>query len=304
VIGPAEDGGYWLLGVTAEAADRALSVLFEGIEWGGPDVFRQTMERASDAGLRVALAETLADVDRPEDIALWEIERAAEAEVPRSVTVVIPALDEAERVGDAVRSAIDGGADEVIVVDGGSRDLTRRVAEAAGAVVLESEPGRARQMNQGASAVTGDALVFLHADTRLPPGFAAAVRETLSLDGVSGGSFTWGTDDTPLAGLFNWVGRTRVTITHATYGDQGLFLRRSTFEDLGGYPDQPVMEDWELVRRLQRLGEFVVLPKRAMTSSRRYTERGVLSATAADIAVIAGYRLGMDPVRLDAWRRR
>ena len=303
-IGPAEDGGYWLLAMTAGAAPRALPALFDGVAWGGPDVFEQTLERARAAGLRVTVAERLADVDRPEDVGLWSAQQAIEKAPPESVTVVIPAIDEAGRVGAAVRSALAGGALEVIVVDGGSVDGMRRAAEAAGARVLESPRGRASQMNVGAAEAAGDALVFLHADTRLPEGSAAAVCKALAGEGIGGGCFAWGCDDSSLAPLFTAVGRIRVAITAAPYGDQAIFLRRRTFEDLGGFPLQPVMEDWELVRRFRRLGRLKVLPDRAMTSARRYTEQGALRAVGRDLAVIGGYHLGLDPVALDAWRRR
>jgi len=303
VIGPAEDGGYWLLGVSAEAAPRALPALFAGIEWGGPDVLQQTLQRADAASLRVGLVDRLGDVDRPEDLECWRAERLREHTPPTTVSVVIPALDEADRVAAAVGSAIDGGAFEVIVVDGGSRDDTARVAAAAGARVLSAASGRAHQMNAGAATATGDALVFLHADTRLPKGFAGRVCEALGGAGTSGGSFTWGTDDTPLAGLFNLAGRVRVAVFRVPYGDQALFLRRRAFEDLGGYPEQPVMEDWELAQRLRRMGALRVLPERTLTSSRRWTQAGLVRPTLAYLGIIAGYRLGIDPGVLDGWRQ-
>lgn len=302
-IGPAEDGGYWLLGVRAEAAPRALGVLFDRIAWGGDDVFRQTLGRARGAALRVGQADRLGDVDRPCDLGSWHDERLRETAPPTSVSVIVPAVDEVARVGAAVRSAIAGGASEVIVVDGGSSDGTAREAEAAGARVIHAARGRAGQMNLGASAARGDALVFLHADTRLPAGFAALVLEALAAEGTSGGAFAWGTDDTPLARLFMWAGSTRVAVFRVPYGDQALFLLRRTFEDLGGYPIQPVMEDWELAQRVRRLGTLRVLPERTLTSSRRWTEAGVLRPTIAYLGIIAGYRLGIDPVVLDGWRQ-
>ena len=303
VIGPAEDGGYWLLGVSASAAPRALRVLFAGIGWGGSTVFQDTVERAEAASLSVAVAERLADVDRPEDLALWDAERLRESTSPTSVSAVIPALDEAARVGAAVSSALDGGACEVIVVDGGSTDGTRSAARAAGARVIEAPRGRAGQMNAGASEAIGDAVVFLHADTQLPRESAALVRGALAIEGTSGGAFRWGTDDTPAADLFNWVGRMRMTVFRVPYGDQALFVARRTFEDLGGYPLQPVMEDWEFARSLMRLGSLCIVPERTLTSSRRWNEGGVVRASAVYLAIMAGYRFGIDPVLLDGWRR-
>jgi uncharacterized protein len=303
VVGPAEDGGYWLLGVRADAASRALPALFDGVGWGGSGVFEQTLERAGAASLSVAVADRLADIDRPDDLPLWEVERATRHVPPMTVSVVVPALNEAERVGAAVTSALDGGACEVIVVDGGSTDGTPDAARASGARVIHAERGRAQQMNAGAAEARGDALVFLHADTRLPADAAAAVREALAVAGTSGGAFSWGTDDTRLSGLFNLVGRTRMAVYRVPYGDQALFLARRTFEDLGGFPIQPVMEDWEFARAMMRLGHVRILPERTLTSSRRWNDAGVVRASAAYLAIMAGYRMGIDPVVLDGWRR-
>ncbi len=221
---------------------------------------------------------------------------------PTSVSVVIPALDEAGGVGAAVSSALEGGACEVIVVDGGSTDRTREIAAAAGARVIEAPRGRAGQMNAGAAEAKGEALVFLHADTRLPASSAALVRDALGVEGTSGGAFRWGTDDTPLAALFNFAGLTRLAVFRVPYGDQALFCARRTFEDLGGYPLQPVMEDWELARSLLRLGSVPILRECVLTSSRRWNRAGVVRATATYLAIIAGYRLGVDPAVLDGWR--
>jgi rSAM/selenodomain-associated transferase 2/rSAM/selenodomain-associated transferase 1 len=301
VVGPADDGGYWLLGVRADAESRALPALFEGIEWGGSAVFRDTLRRAAGAGLSVAVAECLADVDRPEDLPLWHAER--ERERPRSVSVVVPALNEAAAIGAAVSSAFGGGAGEVIVVDGGSTDGTRHAARSAGARVIDVSRGRAGQMNAGAAAATGDALVFLHADTTLPAESAALVCQALSAEGTSGGAFSWGTYDTPLERLFAFAGRMRMAVFRVPYGDQALFMTKRTFEDLGGYPSQPVMEDWELARRMMRLGSVRILPQRALTSSRRWNKAGVVRASVAYLAIIAGYRFGIDPVVLDGWRQ-
>ncbi len=303
VIGPADDGGYWLLGVTAAAASRSLPTLFSGIDWGGPDVFRQTVDRAEAASLRVAVCDRLADVDRPEDLPLWRSEAAAEEEPPTTVSVVVPALNESARIGAAIRSALEGGASEVIVVDGGSTDGTERIARGLGARVIVAPRGRASQMNAGARVAEGDAIVFLHADTRLPARFAELVCRTLAVPNIAGGGFRWGTDDTPLARLFELAGRVRIAVFSVPYGDQALFVTRRTFEDLGGYPMQPVMEDWELAQRLRRLGVLRVLPERALTSSRRWTEEGALRTTVMYLALIAGYRVGIDPEVLDGWRR-
>ena len=302
VIGPAEDGGYWLLGVRASAAERALPALFERIGWGGEHVLERTLECARAAGVTVALADTLADIDRPEDLPRWHAARDTEGSYPASVSVVVPALNEAERIGTAVDSSLQGGAREVIVVDGGSTDDTPGIAVRAGAHVVVTPAGRARQMNAGAAVATGDVLVFLHADTVLPPDFAALVCRALARGGSSGGAFSWGTDDGPLPAFFNAVGRARMAVFRVPYGDQALFLKRRVFEDMGGYPEQPIMEDWELAQRLRCLGRMRILPQRVLTSSRRWAEAGTVRASIAYLAIIAGYRLGIDPWVLERWR--
>lgn len=302
VVGPAADGGYWLIGLAAPAVARALPALFEGVDWGTDAVLGQTLGRAGALGLRVARLEELCDVDRPEDLAGWARWREPPA---GSLSVVIPAIDEADRVGVAVASAFSAGAAEVVVADGGSRDATREVAAWAGAIVVEAPRGRARQMNAGAACAAGDALLFLHADTSLPPGAAAAARRALGQPGVVAGAFTFtavgaGAWDPVLIAL----GRLRSDLSGHPYGDQGLFLRARTFRALAGFPDLPVMEDWELVRRLRRLGRVVIVPEPAVTSAAGFAAHGVIRSGLANLAAIAGYRAGIDPRLLAAIRGR
>ena len=157
VLGPAEDGGYYLVALRGESARRSVPVLFTRVPWGTPDVLAATIEIAEEHGLTYALLETLPDVDTAEDLA-DALGALAAAELPPEprVSVVIPALDDAEYVAAAIASALDAGATDVIVVDGGSRDATREVAAAAGARVLESAPGRARQLDAGARDAGGE----------------------------------------------------------------------------------------------------------------------------------------------------
>jgi hypothetical protein len=312
VLGPAVDGGYYLIAMRAERVKAGhsapkLDALFgPGIGWGGPDVLARTLEVARTAGLTVELLDQLADIDRSEDLALWERLLAEEERVrtaPR-ISVVIPALNEAGHVGAAVVSALTGGAADVLVVDGGSSDSTRAAARQAGARVLDSpRRGRAVQMNLGAREARGDALLFLHADCVLPADFAAAVRDVLARPGTVGGAFRFGVAGPkgPRAALIELTGAMRSWLG-APWGDQALFLRGEVFADLGGYPEIPVMEDDELARRLGRLGRVEVAPGTVRSSARAWDEAGLLRATAINIAVATGYRLGMSAERLAAWR--
>jgi hypothetical protein len=303
VLGPAADGGYWLVGLSAAGWPQARA-LFTGVSWGSAEVLRETLERAAALRLAPVLLAVLADVDRAEDLPAWERRRDVPAD-RLGVSVVIPALDEEGQVDGAIRSALDGGAAEVIVADGGSRDATRDVAARAGATVVEAPRGRARQMNAGAARASGDALLFLHADTVLPRQAAARVRGALEDRGVVAGAFAYRSSAGGLLGRVLITGaRLRLLLSGHPYGDQSLFLRRRTFQALGGFPDLPVMEDWELVARLKRLGRVVVLPEAVVTSAASFVDRGFLWSSAVNLAVIAGYQLGVDPARLAGWRRR
>lgn len=192
------------------------------------------------------------------------------------VSIVVPALDEAggiERTLQALQPWREAG-HELIVVDGGSRDDTAAKAAAWADRVLVSERGRARQMNAGAAAAAGTILLFLHADTRLPAGAPQAV-----LQAVSGGA-AWGRFDVTIEGrsawlpvvarLMNWRSRW----TGIATGDQAMFVRRADFDAAGGFPDQPLMEDIELSRRLRARGAPACLRLRATTSGRRWDQRG------------------------------
>jgi uncharacterized protein len=304
VLGPALDGGYWLIGLRADAVARALPHLFVGVSWSTSAVLEQTLARAAAARLSTSLLEPLADVDRPEDLPVWERARDRPP-VELRLSVVIPALDEADRIAGTVRAALAGPAAEVVVADGGSTDRTRELAAAAGARVIQAPRGRARQLAAGAAHATGDALLFLHADTRPAPDFAAPLGAALGRRGVVAGAFSYRASARgPLGLAITRLARLRYELSGYPYGDQGLFLRRRTFRALGGFPELPVMEDWELVRRLRRLGHVVVLPEEAVTSSEAFLERGLVRSGLVTLAVVTGYQLGIDPERLAAWRAR
>lgn len=304
VLGPAADGGYWLIGIAARAAQRALPGLFADIPWSTAAVLGQTCARARELGLGFELLERLSDVDRVADLEQWRQQRPRPTGSAR-LSVIIPALEEEAAVAAAVASARRAGAEQVIVADGGSGDRTRQRAAAAGAAVVAAPRGRARQMNAGAALATGDMLLFLHADTRLPPRAAELVRRALAADGVVGGAFAYAAAGAgawdPLLTLGN---RLRLGLFGHPYGDQGLFLRARIFRALGGFPDLPVMEDWELVARLRRLGRVVVLPEAALTSAASFAEHGLLRACLLNLATIVGHQLGVDTRHLAALRAR
>jgi hypothetical protein len=300
VFGPARDGGYWLVGLRRSARDAA-RVLFTGLPWGAPEVLRASLEAAARAGLSCRLLRTLADVDRPEDLAVWERARR-ELAAGELLSVVIPTLDEAEDIAALVDRVRRGIGVEVVVADGGSTDGTPRIAAAHGARVVACARGRAAQLNAGAGAASGSLLLFLHADTRLPEGFEALIRETLSEPSVAGGAFAFMTDS-PLRSLrvVASLANVRSARLGIVYGDQGIFARRAAFEAAGGFPDQPILEDWEFVRRLKRRGGFLLRREPAVTSARRWRAHGVVRTTLANVLTAAGYLVGAPP---DALARR
>jgi len=164
VVGPSDDGGYYLIGMRCPCKS-----LFQGIEWGTTSVLDETLYRAAGESLTKYRLATRSDVDLPENIAEWNRNQR-----PR-VTLIIPTLNEAECLPSAIASAREADRIELIVVDGGSDDDTAGIAEANGARVIRSAPGRAQQMNAGAAQARGETLLFLHADTRLPPNYVEEI---------------------------------------------------------------------------------------------------------------------------------
>jgi rSAM/selenodomain-associated transferase 2 len=223
------------------------------------------------------------------------------------IAVVIPALDEAASVEAAIASA-RAAADsriEVLVVDGGSRDATAERARAAGARVVSAAGGRARQQEAGWRASRGDAVLFLHADTSLPEGWATAVRGVLADPRIAVGAFRLRFEPRPPAlALIEWGARMRARWLHLPYGDQALFARRSDLEAVGGIPLVPIFEDLDLVRALRRRGALALVPLDAVTSARRYLRRGVLRTWARHALALAAWRLGLDRERVAARVRR
>jgi rSAM/selenodomain-associated transferase 2 len=216
------------------------------------------------------------------------------------ISIIIPVLNEEKNLGMAIASTRTTPSTEVIVVDGGSTDGTAALAAALGVTVLSTSAGRAHQMNIGAEAATGDILLFLHADTFLPIGFADLVRKTLfSKNDIVAGAFALKIDHERRS--LRWIERGvnwRSRFLQMPYGDQAIFLKADTFHKVGGFPEQPIMEDFELVRRLQQLGKIAIVSAPVVTSARRWLKRGVFRTTLINQLVILGYLLGVNRERL------
>ncbi len=220
------------------------------------------------------------------------------------ISVIIPTLNEERRIGRCVGAVREAGASEVIVVDGGSADATAATAEAAGARVLHSAAGRGLQQNRGAAAAREDTLLFLHADTLLPADFPRHVERALREPGVAAGAFRFKLDE-PGWDLrwVEWMVERRCRHFQLPYGDQAIFLRRASFDQVGGFPDTPLMEDYDLVVRLKKRGRIALVDADAVTSSRRWKQLGLLRTTLSNQLCVAAYLLNVEPERIARWRR-
>ncbi len=196
--------------------------------------------------------------------------------LPPRLSIIVPVLDEAERIDAALAALAPLRAQgvQLIVVDGGSRDGSVARCEGHADAVIVSPRGRARQMNAGARAANGNMLVFLHADTALPPDAFALVSQALA-------QHAWGRFDVRIDGRSRWLPvvaalmNMRSRLTGIATGDQAIFMRRAAFEAVGGFPDQALMEDLEITKRLrQHHGAPACLRARVVTSGRRWDERG------------------------------
>jgi len=218
-----------------------------------------------------------------------------------SLSIIVPVLDEAAGIAAALEALTpfrQRGV-EVIVVDGGSRDRTMELARPLADRMIAAPRGRGAQMNAGAAIATGDVLLFLHADTRLPPDV-----DGLLLEAMRDSTWQWGRFDTrieggnPLlamvAGFMNW----RSLITGIATGDQAMFVRRAAFDAAGGFPDIALMEDVALSKRLKRIGRPLGLAARVVTSGRRYHERGMIRMILLMWRLRFEYFLGVEPAVL------
>lgn len=217
------------------------------------------------------------------------------------ISIIIPVLNEAMTIGvllNSLQSCRDRG-HELIVVDGGSEDETASIARPKVDLLLETHAGRARQMNAGASEATGNVLWFLHADSHVPEN-----ADKLILNAQTNGTSFWGRFDVRLSGT-NWCLRMvealmnlRSRYTGIATGDQAIFISKDLFEKAGGYPDQCLMEDIEISKRLKKYQPPISLREKLVTSSRRWEERGILRTIILMWVLRAAYFLGVPVEKL------
>ena len=214
------------------------------------------------------------------------------------LSVIIPILNEAKILEKTLsRLQSELGSHELIVVDGGSTDSSISIAEKYGKVV-PSERGRAKQLNIGAAVATGDILIFLHADIWLESGALAAVATALS-SGYVGGGFRQKIDGkSVLYRLIEMAGDIRGRYLKVFYGDSGIFLARTDFEKIGGFPEVPILEEMEFSKGLRRLGKTTLLTPCIHISSRRWEARGIVQTTLNNWFITLLYFFGVSPEKL------
>jgi rSAM/selenodomain-associated transferase 2 len=217
-----------------------------------------------------------------------------------NISIIIPVFNESIIVQKFISKLLDNSNIEIIVVDGGSQDKTVELVKELGVkIILSSQAGRAIQMNLGAASATGEILLFLHADTQLPTVYQETIIEILSRPQTIAGAF-----ELAIAGqekslrfiekMVNWRSR----FLSLPYGDQALFLKASVFQEMGGFSNLPIMEDFELVRRLRKKGKIAIATTKVITSSRRWQKLGVWKTTLINQLIIVGYYLGIAPKKL------
>lgn len=223
-------------------------------------------------------------------------------------SVIIPVHCEPALINNtigAVRLQRGGDVAEIIVVDGEPGGNTIAVIRDGGVKKLLSEKGRGVQQNRGAEIATGDLLIFLHADTVLPPAAFERIAEAMREEGCGGGAFDLRIDSPRGAfRIIETVANLRSRMTRIPYGDQAIFIRADLFRTLGGFREIPIMEDVELMRRVKRRGERIaILRERVVTSARRWEKEGLLFGTLRNWSLVLLYLCGVEPERLARFYR-
>jgi rSAM/selenodomain-associated transferase 2/rSAM/selenodomain-associated transferase 1 len=289
VLGPSTDGGYWLVGMTRPEN------IFAGIAWSRADVLERTLKVARQKRLNVCLLDPLTDLDTPEDLSRtpgWQKPCAP------YLSVIIPVLNEERQLARTISAAASVDA-QIIVSDGGSTDHSLAIARSLEADIVSGQPGRAVQQNRGVTAARGEVLLFLHADTRLPRDYVAHIFETLMDRRTVMGAFRFDTDlQTPARRWISFWTNRRAAWLNLPYGDQGLFLRRRDFFNIGGFPEVAIAEDLYFARTAARHGRIALAPAAVITSARRWRRLGALRTTLINTIIAAGCLAGVAPDRL------
>ena len=221
------------------------------------------------------------------------------------ISIVIPVVNEIELIRQSIERAWSAGADEVIVVDGGSTDGTLAEAASCHCQLVESPSGRAVQMNHGAKHSTGDILVFLHADNWLAADACSQIKNAIDSSGSEFGAFRQRVNHDSI--VYRWLemgNEMRVKWQGLIYGDQAFFISRDKFDLVGGFPQIDLMEDFQISRTLRKHGRPLMLEGPTIVSPRRWVRGGLVRQTIRNWMVCGAYRIGVSPSRLSQFYRR
>jgi rSAM/selenodomain-associated transferase 2 len=221
-----------------------------------------------------------------------------------TISIIIPVLNEAAIIKPTLEKLQGNTELEIIVIDGGSQDNTAIIAQATGVQTITVAGGRAIQMNAGANIAQGEILLFLHIDTDLPANFIDLITQTLKQPNVIAGAFELAIQGE--AKSLRWIEilvKLRSHLLALPYGDQAIFITKQAFSEIGGFPNLPIMEDFELIQRLKRQGKIAIAPGAVITSGRRWQKLGVWRTTSINQLIIAGYYLGVSPQKLSYFYR-
>lgn len=218
-------------------------------------------------------------------------------------SIIIPVLHESDKINfliDHIGSLECSGKVEVVVVDGSAGKDTVDAIKSGEVIKLESEKGRGKQMNTGASVARGETLIFLHADTELPAGAFVRIDAAMKNEKYVGGAFELRINSEKfLYRLLARLASIRCRLTKIPYGDQAIFMRSNYFKSIGGFKEIPLMEDFELMRRIKRFGDKIcILEEHVSTSARRWDEEGFFFGLLRNAILFVLYILGVSPHRL------
>ncbi len=317
VLASSSDGGFHLIGLRRDALSTDL---FEGVPWSTGEAMAVVMGRLEDRGLSVAQVPPWYDVDDGDDLeALSARLVSEESRAPRTLqvlegwtpqqtpdpwlSVVVPVLHEEEGIDRTLEHTISIGRPgemEVIVVDGDPEGSTLAAIRRDDVTGLTAQRGRGVQMNAGAARARGEVVLFLHADTLLPEGAPDLIRNALSRGGSDVGAFEVSYGEGGLVRrMMGKLGNFRARLRRVPYGEHGIFMTREAYQELGGFPDVPIMEDVEMMLRVKRSGREVVFVDRPVTTSvRRFQRVGFWRTNARNMAMLWLHRFGLPPEKL------
>ena len=302
VLGPAVDGGYYLIGLT-----KFNSILFNNIKWGKSDVLNKTLSNAKKKWIKYSLLRLLFDIDRPEDLVFIKdflYQNGLSTNIP-IISIIIPTFNEEKIIENTLKKLPFSQYIEIIIADGGSTDKTITIAKSLGVKVINCGKGRANQMNMGAEKAKGEILLFLHCDTYLPFYFEKDIVFCLSSSKVSGGAFQLGISGHNFGlRIIELLANFRSKKLTSPYGDQCIFMKSETFKKIGGYDNIPIFEDVKIIDSLKKIGKVVTLDNYAITSDRRWKYNGVLRTTIINQLMLVGYYSGISLDNLASFYKR